>query len=75
MKAEPHKLRLEVGGDKLDWPYDAGPPAASILETKLILNSKISDAIKGAHLVLSDLKDNFLSSPMEENEYMRIHAK
>ena len=41
LKTEPHRVRLIVGGDKLDCTYDAGSPAASLLETKLILNSKI----------------------------------
>ena len=70
MKIEPHRVCLTVGGDKLDCPYDAGSPEASLLETKLILNSTISDARKGAHFFSADLKDHFLASPMEENEYM-----
>ena len=41
LKTEPHRVRLKVGGDKLDCTYDAGSPAASLLETKLILNSTI----------------------------------
>ena len=75
LKTEPHRVRLTVGGDKLDCPYDAGSPAASIVETKLILNSTISDAKDGARFLSADLKDHFLASPMEENEYMRIHAR
>ena len=67
MKAEPHRVRLTFGGDKLNCPYDAGSPAASLLETKLILNSTISDARKGARFLSADLKDHFLASPMEEN--------
>ena len=75
LKTEPHRVRLTVGGDKLYRPYDAGYPAASLLETKLILNSTIPDAKKGARFLSADLKDNFLASPMEENEYMRIQAR
>ena len=71
MKTEPHIVSLTVGGDKLDFPYDAGSPADSLLQTKLILNSTISDAKKGARFLSADLKDNFLASPMEENEYTR----
>ena len=41
LKTEPHRVRFTVGGDKLDCPYNAGSPAASLLETKLILNSTI----------------------------------
>ena len=67
MKAEPHRVLLTVGGDKLDFPYDTGSPVALLLETKLILNSKILDAEKGARFLSADLKDNFIDSPMEEN--------
>ena len=39
LKTEPHQVCLTVGGDKLYFPYDARSPAASLLETKLILNT------------------------------------
>ena len=66
---------MTVGGDKLECEYDAGSPAASLSETKLILNSTISNAHKGARFLSADLKDHFLASPMEETEYMRIHSR
>ena len=75
LKSEPHRVQLTVGGDKLECEYDAGLPAASLLETKLILNSTIADAHKGARFLSADLKDHFLASPMEETEYMRIHSR
>jgi hypothetical protein len=75
LKSEPYRVRLTVGGDKLECEYDAGSPAASLLESKLIINSTISDAHKGARFLSADLKDHFLASPMEETEYMRIHSK
>jgi hypothetical protein len=75
LKSEPYRVRLTVGGDKLPYDDDAGSPAASMLETKLILNSTISDAHKGARFLTADLKDHFLASPMEHPEYMRIKFK
>ena len=74
-KNEPWRIRIVAGGDKLSCSYDTGSPAASLLETKLLLNSVISDAHKGARFLTCDLKDFFLASPMEEKEYMRIHIK
>ena len=65
LKTEPHRVCLTVGGYKLYCPYDAGSPAASLLETKLILNSKISDVNKGARFLSADLKDHFFASLME----------
>ena len=57
LKTEQYCCRLVAGGDKLDYKEDASSPATSILETKLLLNSEISDAKKGAHFISSDLKD------------------
>ena len=74
-KPEPWRIRLVAGGDKLHCNYDTGSPAASLLETKLLLNSVISDAHKGAQFMTCDLKDFFLATPMQENEYMRIHIR
>ena len=42
VKTEPFRVRLVVGGDKLDYHEDAGAPAASMLETKLLVNSRNS---------------------------------
>ena len=73
LKDEPWRVRLVVGGDKLTYDFDAGSPAASLLETKILLNSVIST--KGAKFMSLDIKDFFLSSPMGTSEYMRIPSK
>ena len=59
LKSEPNRVRLTVGGDRLDYESDAGSPAASLVETKLTLNSTISDAHRGARFMSADLKDFF----------------
>ena len=46
LKSKPWRVRLVVGGDKLTCNNDAGSPAASLLETKLLINSVMSDAQK-----------------------------
>ena len=66
---------LTVGGDRLPYTNNAGSPAATLLEAKLMLNSTISDANKGACFFSADLKDFFLVTPMDEPEYMRLHFK
>ena len=43
LKSEPYRVRIVVGGDKLTYDEDAAAPAASLLETKILLNSVISD--------------------------------
>jgi hypothetical protein len=76
LKTETHRVRCTAGGDKLTYDGDSGSPAASLLETKLIVNSTISDAHKGSKfLCAADLKDHFLASPMKDPEFMRIKYK
>ena len=57
LKTEPHRVRITVVSDKLSYNADVGAPAANILETKILINSTISDAKKGAQFMLVDLKD------------------
>ena len=64
-----------VGGDRLDYLLDASSPAANMLDTKILLNSIISDAKDGVRFMTLDLKDFFLYSTMPEAEYMRIPWK
>ena len=75
LKDEPYRVRITVGGDKLEYPDDAGSPAANLLETKILLNSVISDADKGARFMCADIKDHFLATPMDHPEYMRVQYK
>ena len=72
LKSDPNRVRLVVGGDKLDYAFDSGSPAATLLETKIMVNSVISDSDKGSRFCSMDLKDHFLATPMKEYEYMRI---
>ena len=72
LKPEPFRARLVVGGDRLDYTNDASSPAASLLETKIIINSVISDAADGARFMALDLKDFFLASPIPDAEYMKL---
>ena len=46
LKSEHWRIRLAVGGDKFTYDDDAGSSAASLFETKLLINSVISDAKK-----------------------------
>jgi hypothetical protein len=75
LKTEPNCVQLTVSGDKLSYANDASSPAASLLETKLILNSTISYAAKGAKFHCADLKDQFLASPMKDPKFMGIKYK
>ena len=75
LKTEQWRVRCVAGGDKLPYPDDPASPAANLLDTKLLLNSTISDAERGARFLSADLKDHFLASKMGRPEYMRIPIK
>ena len=75
LKLEKWRIRLVVGGDKLEYAEDSGSPATDLTETKVLLNSTISDPKKGAKFLSMDLKDMFLNTPMKEPEYMKIPYK
>ena len=75
LKTDPYRCRIVAGGDKLTYDSDASSPATNMLETKLLLNSVISDARRGAKFISADLKDFFLASPMARPEYMKMHVK
>ena len=67
---------MAVGGDKLDYPDETASPTASLIETKLLVNSVISDhKLNNAKFCSIDIKDFFLTTPMERAEYIRIHSK
>ena len=46
-----------------------------MLETKLLVNSTISEAHKGARFMSADLKYFFLATPMQGDEYMKVPYK
>ena len=76
LKKEMHRVRMTVGGDKLDYPHDTASPTAALLDTKLIINSTISDHKKfGSKFCSIDIKDFFLQTVMEDPEFLRIHKR
>ena len=66
---------MTVGGDRLEYPYESASPAASLLETKILINSVISDSKNGARFYTMDIKDFFLQTIIKTPEYMRIHSR
>ena len=72
LKTEPWRVRCVVGGDKLPSPFDTSSLTASMVDTKIMLNSVISDAAQGARFLGADLKDFFLGSKMKSPEYIKI---
>ena len=73
LKTEPWRVRITVGGNRLQYPDDSGSPATDLTETKILLNSVISDADQGSRFMTADLASFFLASPMHRPEFMKIH--
>ena len=61
------------GGDRLDCPYDVSSPVVSMTNSKLHINSTISDAHNGAHYLSIDIINFYLGTNMTCHQYMRIH--
>ena len=75
LKSGPYWIRLVVGGEKLTHEKYYGVTVASLLETKLLINSVIYDSKQVTIFWGYDLKDSFLASPMDGPEYMIIPWK
>ena len=60
LKEEKYRVRITVGGDKLDFCGDASSVEASLATVKLLLNSVVST--KGAKFTTADMKDFFYAS-------------
>jgi hypothetical protein len=71
-KTETHRVRMTAGGDKVNYPGDASSPTVSMMDSKLHINSTISDAKHGARHLGLDIKDYFLGTPMAYFQYMRV---
>ncbi len=67
---EPNRTRLVAGGNRVNYPGDAGPPTADLLTLKLLLNSIISTP--NAKFMTMDIKDFYLNTPMTRFEYMQL---
>ena len=67
-KAEPHRTRITVGGDRINYPYKVTTETAEITTHKLLLNSVVSTP--NARYMTADIGNFYLGTPMERPEYM-----
>ena len=61
-------MRLTVGGDRVNYPYNYGTPTVYLATIKYLLNSVISTPL--AKFMTIDIKDFYLCTPMTRFEYM-----
>ena len=69
-KADPHRVRITVGGNRINYPGDCGTPTADLLLVKLLLNSVISTP--GAKFMTMDISNFYLMTPLKRKEYIRL---
>jgi hypothetical protein len=69
-KKERERVRLTVGGDRLDYSGDVAMPTADITTFKILINSTLST--KDAAMMMMDIKNYYLGTPLPWFEYMKM---
>ena len=69
LKTETHRVRLMIGGDRLNYNYNTASSTTNLLKTKVLLNSTISDAHKGARFLRS------LHKTLVTSEWHKVPAR
>jgi hypothetical protein len=69
-KSEVHRVRLTVGGNLIQYLGDVSTRSADLTTSKCRWNSTISTDC--ARYICLDVKKNYLGTPMDTFEYMRI---
>ena len=66
LNQEKHIVRLTVRGDTLEYAFGSTSQAASLIETKMIINSFISDSAKGVHVDVRYYERFLIKSQMKD---------
>ena len=69
-KANPRRVGITVGGDRLNYPFDISTRTAGLSTAKILFNSVVSTP--NAKFCTMDIKDFYLNTPMEQYKYMCI---
>jgi hypothetical protein len=69
-KQERERVRLTVGGDRLDYSVDVATSTADITTFKILINSTLST--KDAAMMMMDIKNYYLGTPLPRCEYMKM---
>jgi hypothetical protein len=64
------RVRLTIGGDRLDYAGEVATSTADITTFKIIINSTLST--KDAAMVMMDIKNYYLGTPLPQFEYMKM---
>jgi hypothetical protein len=69
-KQEKERVRLTVGGDRLDYSGDVATSTADITTFKILINSTLSN--EDASMMMMDIKNYYLGTPLPCFEYMKM---
>jgi hypothetical protein len=69
-KSNPHRVRMTIGGDRIEYPGEVATKTADLTVTKAILNSVCST--KAALYMNMDIKKYYIGTPLERYEYVCI---
>jgi hypothetical protein len=69
-KNEKHRVRLTVGGDRLDYSGDTATSTADTTTFKILINSTLST--QEVKMMMMDIKHYYLGTPLPIYEYMRL---
>jgi hypothetical protein len=67
---EKERVRLTVGGDRLDYSGDVATSTADITTFKILINSTLSTAY--AAMMMMYIKNYYLGTPLPRFEYMKM---
>ena len=72
-KAVHERLRMFMGGDKMESVMDTTTRTADLTTCKLHMNGVVS--IPGARFTGGDVKDFYLNTPLKKKGYGKVRAK
>jgi hypothetical protein len=70
-KAEQKRVRITVGGDRLDYPGETSTDTASLDTIKILINSVL--LTPGARMGAIDISNFYIHNNLKEYQYMRFH--
>jgi hypothetical protein len=69
-KKEKERVRLTVGGDRLDYSGDVATSTTDITTIKILINSTLST--EDAAMMMMDINNYYLGTPLPRLEYMKM---
>ena len=69
-KADPYRIRITAGGNLINYPGELSTRTADLTTSKLMWNSVLST--EGAKYMCLDIKNFYLSAPLDRYEYMKM---